>query len=87
MSRIRNDDPRVTDRIGRGRGHERYRPGLWHERDNFATRDTAVGWARCLARMYPVTPYRVVRMRHRAAERWSVQYVPSWNLSPKGAKS
>lgn len=81
MSRIRDDDPRVVARIGRGRGHGRYRPSAWHERDNFPTVERAREYAELRARMYPQTPYRVVKLH----DRYAVQYVPAWKLEGETA--
>lgn len=70
MSRIRDDDPRVVLRIG-GQRRRTFRPSDWHERDNFRTLPEANAYARALARQYPVTPYRVVRL----SRRYTVEYV------------
>ena len=64
------------------RAPDTYDQSAWVERDNFPTASQARGYASFLARQYPATPYRIVKVRgnQHMPTRWAVMYVPEWKL-------
>ena len=75
----------VVEAIGRKSVHvPTYPASAWRDRDSFQAIDQARGYARYLSRMYPATPYRIIRVRRRAYP-FVVRFVPAWKLQEVSA--